>query len=90
MMHGHDRPSGFDSVTEESNKRWQKRNSALLADQDPVTAQISNVILLSSLGGVCTELAISRTDARAQLVIERATRLWTAMVECSHADAVSG
>jgi AcrR family transcriptional regulator len=89
MMHGHDRPSGFDSVTEETNKRWRKRNSTLLVGQDPVTAQVINVILLSSLGGICTELASCRTEARAQQVIERAMHLWTGMIERSRADTLS-
>jgi AcrR family transcriptional regulator len=81
MIHGHDRPSGFDSVTDEANKRWMKRNSALLGGEDSVTARATHVILLSSLGGMCTEVANCRSEAKARLLIDRAAELWTALIE---------
>jgi AcrR family transcriptional regulator len=84
MMHGHDRPSGFASVLDETNKRWVKRNSALLAGEDPLVAQAANVILISSLGGMCTELASCRTDAKARVLIDRAVELWAAVIERVH------
>ena len=80
MMLGHDRPSGFESVTEEASRRWRKRNGALLSGHDPVQAQVVNVILMSSLGGVCTELAGCQTRAQALLLIDLAMELWTPMV----------
>lgn len=86
MMLGHDRPSGFGSVTEETNRRWRKRNEALLCGHDPDRAQVVNVILMSSLGGVCTELASCKTRAQAQLLIDRAIELWTPMVMSSDGD----
>ncbi len=81
MIHGHDRPSGFDSVTDEANKRWMKRNYALLGGEDSATARATHVILLSSLGGMCTEVANCRSEARARLLVDRAADLWTALIE---------
>jgi AcrR family transcriptional regulator len=86
MMNGHDRPSGFDSVADEANKHWLKRNSALLGGDDSVTARATHVILLSSLGGMCTELASCRAEARARLLVDRAAELWTALIERAQLD----
>jgi AcrR family transcriptional regulator len=89
MMNGHDRPSGFDSVVEETNRRWAKRNSALLASEDPVIARAANVILLSSIGGMSVELAGCHAEAKARTLIERAVELWTAVIERAQVKAAT-
>ena len=89
MMNGHDRPSGFDSVVEETNRRWAKRNSSLLVSEDPVIARAANVILLSSIGGMSFELAGCRAEAKARALIDRAVELWTAVIERAQVNAAT-
>ena len=76
MMNGHDKPSGFDSVVEETNRRWAKRNSSLLASEDPVIARAANVILLSSIGGMSVELAGCHAEAKARTLRSLPLRRW--------------
>jgi AcrR family transcriptional regulator len=80
MMHGLDRPPRFEAVMNETNLRWAKRNSALLVGETPVVASVSNAILSSSLGAMCTELVSCRSYDEAKVLIDIATDLWTAMI----------
>lgn len=80
MMHGRDRPPGFDAVAKETNLRWARRNMALLTGETPLVASAINAILSSSLGAICAELPNCRDYEEAKVLMDIATDLWTAMI----------
>jgi len=72
MLHSMDAPTGFDAAIRDADRRWERRNQALLSDYEPKLVATTTLMFAGALRAVCLRLPRCRSRADASELIEQA------------------
>ncbi|MBO0728676.1 MAG: helix-turn-helix transcriptional regulator [Acidimicrobiaceae bacterium] len=81
MVHGSDRPPGFDEEMRAGAERWNRQMLALLSEYDQHFAGVALLMLTEALSRVCLQLSRCTSEKQAQQTILDAVRLSSSMLE---------
>lgn len=79
IVHGSDKPAGFDAVTHATSERYLRQNQKLLEELGPDKARVAAVLAAAAMGGVCVEMLSCRSDAEAGRLIDTTVQFLDAM-----------
>jgi AcrR family transcriptional regulator len=81
MVHGPDRPPGFDETMASGAEDWHRQMQFLLAQYDRVTIKTAITLISGGLSAVCVDLSRCTTDVQAKRVIEDALLLVSSLLD---------
>ena len=81
MVHGPDRPPGFDETMASGAEDWHRQMHSLLAQYDRVTIKTAISMISGGLSAVCVDLSNCTNDLEAGRVIDDALLLAAALLE---------
>jgi AcrR family transcriptional regulator len=81
MVHGPDRPPGFDETMASGAEDWHRQMQSLLAQYDRVTMKTAISMISGGLSAICVDLSRCANDVQAERVIEDAVLLVSSLLE---------
>lgn len=81
MVHGSDRPLGFDEHMRAGAERWNRQMRALLSEYDQHFAGVALLMLTEALSRVCLQLSRCSSEQQAKQTILNAVRLSSSLLE---------
>jgi AcrR family transcriptional regulator len=81
MVHGPDRPPGFDETMASGAEDWHRQMQSLLAPYDRITIKTAITMISGGLSAVCVDLSRCAGDPQAKRVIEDALLLVTSLLD---------
>jgi AcrR family transcriptional regulator len=81
MVHGPDRPPGFDETMASGAQDWHRQMQSLLAHYDRLTAKTAISMISGGLSAVCVDLSNCTNDLQAKRVIEDALLLVSSLLD---------
>jgi AcrR family transcriptional regulator len=81
MVHGPDRPPGFDETMASGAEDWHRQMQVLLAQYDRVTIKTAITLISGGLSAVCVDLSRCTNEVQAQRVIEDALLLVSSLLD---------
>jgi AcrR family transcriptional regulator len=81
MVHGPDRPPGFDETMASGAEDWHRQMQSLLVPYDRITVKTAITLISGGLSAVCVDLSKCASDSQAKRVIEDALLLVTSLLE---------
>jgi AcrR family transcriptional regulator len=81
MVHGPDRPPGFDETMASGAVDWHRQMQSLLSPYDRVTMKTAISMISGGLSAVCADLAKCASDVQARRVIDDAVLLVSGLLD---------
>jgi len=81
MVHGPDRPPGFDETMASGAVDWHRQMQSLLSPYDRVTMKTAISMISGGLSAVCADLAKCASDLQAKRVIDDAVVLVSSLLD---------
>jgi len=81
MVHGPDRPPGFDETMASGAVDWHRQMQSLLSPYDRVTMKTAISMISGGLSAVCADLAKCTSDLQAKRVIDDAVLLVSSLLD---------
>lgn len=81
MVHGPDRPPGFDETMQSGAEAWHRQMRSLLPQYDQVTVKTAIRMISGGLSAVCFGLTKCANDSQAKRMIEDAVLLTSSLLD---------
>jgi AcrR family transcriptional regulator len=81
MVHGPDRPPGFDEAMASGAEDWHRQMQSFLAQYDRITVKTAISMISGGLSAVCVDLSTCTGDLRAERMIEDALLLVSSLLD---------